>query len=151
MSPGAMQSAAPNTGRLRLTLPPPPSAEEREAAAAFERGKAAVEKDPYGALEALMTATRLVPKPEYVLYAAWARYLLTDEEEREAARRSLERATRLCVRDDPTLAFAYYVIGHLYLARGERASAELAFLRSQSLDPAHLPTQRELSALRADA
>ena len=134
--------------KIRLTLPQPPSEEEVLAAAAFHRGKRSLHDDPRAALDELHTAANMVPRPDYVLYATWADYACADADAKRGMLSRLEDATRRALEADGTLAFAYFVVGHLHLALGDPQSATLAFERSQALDPTDPSPAFELAAIK---
>lgn len=136
------------TNRVRLTLPRPPSDEEVDAAAAFQRGKRLLPDDPHAAREEFHRAVEIVTRPDYVLYAVWADYTCADAETRREMLPRVEDATRRALEDDATSAFAYFVVGQLYLSVGERDSALYAFERAHSLDPTDLAFRFTLDAIR---
>lgn len=134
--------------KIRLTLPQPPSEEEVQAAAAFQRGKRSLHDDPRAAREELHAAANMVPRPDYVLYAIWADYACANRDAKHGMLSKLEDATRRALESDGTLAFAYFVVGHLHIALGDPESAILAFERAQALDPTDPSPAFELAAIK---
>jgi len=134
--------------KIRLTLPQPPSDEEVRAAAAFQRGKRSLHDDPRSARVELHTAANMVPRPDYVLYATWADYACASDDAKRGMLSKLEDATRRALEADGTLAFAYFVVGHLHLGLGDPESATLAFERAQALDPTDPSPAFELAAIK---
>lgn len=136
--------------RIRITLPQPPSEEEVRAAAAFQRGKRLVYDEPGAAKSILEEAARLVPRPDYTLYATWAEYVTADAASREAMLARLEEATRRAIEWEATFAFGYFVVGHLHLALDDQESAILAFERANSLDPTDPSPAFEIARIREE-
>lgn len=134
--------------QIRITLPNPPSIEEVRAAAAFQRGKRLVADEPHEAAPILREAADLVARPDYVLYASWAEYVSTNAAGRSALLAGLEEATRRALEWDPTLAFGYFVVGHLHLALGDHEAAVLAFDRAQALDPTDPSPSFEIAKIK---
>lgn len=135
---------------VRLTLPAPPSSSEIEAASAFRRGVAAWKS---GALAEARThlgrATESMRHPEHVLYATWVEHELAGRPSDAASFQALADATRRALEHDATLAFGYYVVGHLHLMQNDALNAELAFRRAAKLDPTDARAQEESERLRA--
>lgn len=134
---------------VRLTLPSPPSEREMEAAAAFRLGRAAMKQgDLEGAKTALKRAVGLVPAPQYALYDAWIDYELTKRQSDPQVLQRLADAARRALVHDQTMAFGYFVVGHLHLAQQDPANAEIAFARAAKLDPTDGAALAEVERLR---
>jgi hypothetical protein len=145
----AIQLAQRPSTSVRLTLPAPPTPAEIEAASAFRRGIAAWREGWLGEAAAhLAHATREVRHPEHVLYATWVQHEIEGQPGPEALNR-LADAARRALEHDATLAFAYYVVGHLHLLTNDALNAELAFRRAAKLDPTDTRSSEEAERLRA--
>ncbi len=134
---------------VRLTLPAPPSAAEIEAASAFRSGVAAFRAgNLIAASEQLARATAEVKHPEYLLYQAWVAHEVAGYPRTDEAFALLAEAARRALEHDATLAFGYFVVGHLHLMQNDALNAELAFRRAAKLDPTDGRAEDEADRLR---
>jgi hypothetical protein len=132
------------------TLPTPPSAAEIEAARAFRRGVAAFRAGQLAEARAhLARATSQIRHPEHVLHAVWVEYELSGCPRDAASFSLLASAARTALEHDPTLAFGYFVVGHLHLMNDDPLNAELAFRRAAKLDPTDARASEQADRLRA--
>jgi len=123
-------------GSVHLTLPTPPSMAEIEAASAFRRGAALYRKGQLQpARDLLQKATQRVNHPEYLLYGAWIDFEIAGRPDKVSSLQKLSDAARRALEHDATMAFAYFVVGHLHLKQGDLVNAELSFRRAAKLDP----------------
>lgn len=121
---------------VRVTLPAPPSAEETAAASAFRRALAHSRAgELLAAQRELEHALAAVDHPEYGLHKAWVDSEIRGGMVDPETVQKLSDAARRALRHDPTLAFGYFVVGHLHLEQGDVHNAELAFRRASRLDP----------------
>lgn len=137
------------TRSVRMTLPQPPSAKETAAATAFRRGVAYLRVGNLElAREEIEKAAAAIDHPEYALYRAWTEVAGREAPHSAAVLQPLADATRRALEHDPTLAFAYFVVGYLQLWQNDRVSAELAFRRAAKLDPTDPAAERMVAELQ---
>lgn len=128
---------------VRMTLPQPPSAKETAAATAFRRGVAYLRLGKLDlAREELGKAASGIDHPEYALYARWTDVAGRSPPHPAAVLQPLADAARRALEHDPTMAFAYFVVGHLHLWQKDGLNAELAFRRAAKLDPTDAMAQK---------
>ncbi len=137
-------------GSVRLTLPTPPSMAEIEAASAFRTGAALYRE---GKLEAardmLKKATGELRHPEHDLYREWIDFEIAGRPDDMSALQRLSDGARRALEHDPTMAFAYFVVGHLHISQSDPVNAELAFRRAAKLDPTDTEALEAAERLRA--
>jgi tetratricopeptide (TPR) repeat protein len=148
--PLAAIKLAKSAPSVRLTLPAPPSAVEIDAVSAFRRGVAAYKRGELEEARAqLARAVETHRHPEHALYAAWVEHEVAGRPRDGGAFATLADAARRALEHDATLAFAYFVVGHLHLMQNDALNAELAFRRAAKLDPTDTRAQHEAERLRA--
>ncbi len=100
------------------------------------------------ALDSFARAAALNPEaPEYTLYEKWTEFLLKPSEDAEAALSRLERLALGALKQDKSFAFAHYVCGRVAHARGDTATAKVAFKMALRFDSGQLQAKRFLHAL----
>jgi tetratricopeptide (TPR) repeat protein len=103
---------------------------------AFQAGKAFVRANNMkDAAVELQRAATLFPAIEYELWASWTsmRADKAGESTHAAAVRALAEKA---IEQDPSLGFAYFVLGHLALRSFDAARARELFAKARALDPA---------------
>jgi tetratricopeptide (TPR) repeat protein len=134
---------------VQLLLPDPPSAEAIEAASRFREGVALFRAGKlHDASARIREAVTIVDKPEYRLYAVWLQTALGNRAPDADTAQALADAARAALERDPTLAFAYFVVGQVHLMQGDRINAQLAFRRAAKLDPTDDTAQHAIDAMR---
>jgi hypothetical protein len=128
---------------VRMTLPQPPSAKETEAATAFRRGVAYLRVGKLDLARAeIVKAASAIDHPEYRLYERWTEVAGRTAPHAAPVLQPLADAARRALEHDPTMAFAYFVVGHLHLWQKDNLNAELAFRRAAKLDPTDAMAKR---------
>jgi tetratricopeptide (TPR) repeat protein len=134
---------------VKLTLPAPPNAKEIEAASAFRLGRDLLRKSDLAAAQRELTrAISLIDLPHYSLYALWVDWECAGRPSEAGALQVLADAARRALVADATLAFAYYVVGHLHAIQRDYLNAEMSFARAARLDPTDKNAAREVEILR---
>jgi hypothetical protein len=103
---------------------------------AFQAGKAFVRANNMkDAASELARAAALFPAIEYELWARWT--AMRADKEGDAKHVGPVRAlAEKAIEQDPSLGFAYFVLGHLALRSRDAARAKELFAKARSLDPA---------------
>lgn len=134
---------------VQLLLPDPPSVEAIEAASLFREGVALFRAGKlHEASARVREAVAIVDKPEYRLYAVWLETALGDRQPDGDTAQALADAARAALERDPTLAFAYFVVGQVHLMLGDRINAQLSFRRAAKLDPTDDTARDAIEAMR---
>lgn len=141
-TPPVAPSSGENVGELALwkaeaaLSTPKPPIDRLLAEQAFQAGKAHVRaNDMAAAAVELKRAATLFPAMEYDLWAAWTAMRADKAGEAShvpAVRALAERA----LEEDPSLGFAYFVLGHLALRARDAVRARELFAKARALDPA---------------
>ncbi|RLB50260.1 MAG: hypothetical protein DRJ42_19240 [Deltaproteobacteria bacterium] len=140
-APQRASSLAAQISRAVGRSAPPPKNEKRarlEAEQAFERGRAHSKKAKWdSALDAFRRAALCMPDAvEYELYGAWAAVMTAEDGEARKERvREAAIAARRARKQEPEMAYAYYVEGNVALEVGREDAALRRFRHAAKLDP----------------
>ena len=125
-----------------------PHAARLVAEGAFQKARLHLRNNAIGrALPELQRAAELCPEAtEFVLYLRWAESLAsTDDDERLELRASLKALAARAVKQDPQLAFGFFVLGQIALLDGEDAKIPIRlFGHALKLDPEMVDAERHL-------
>lgn len=160
--PRANDRIARTVARLRKAqaqLPANPPLErrpqnEREARVfaeqSFQHGQAHLRANRLQqAVPLLRRAFGLMPKNlEYELYAMWTEVRVRHEKPTPAQLSALRNIAVSAIRQDPNLAFAYYVLGHVTLIEGSEVMAKRHFSHALRLDPEAIDAERHIRVLK---
>lgn len=103
---------------------------------AFQAGKAFVRaNDMKAAAAELARAASLFPAIEYELWATWTA-MRADKEGEAKHVPSVRALAEKAIEQDPSLGFAYFVLGHLALLSFDAPRARELFAKARALDPA---------------
>ncbi|MFO0674661.1 MAG: hypothetical protein U0235_34450 [Polyangiaceae bacterium] len=101
------------------------------------------------AVPLLRRAFGLMPKNlEYELYAMWTEVRVHRDKPTAAQLAALRNIAVAAIRQDPNLAFAYYVLGHVTLLEGSEVMAKRHFTHALRLDPEAIDAERHIRVLK---
>lgn len=128
---------------LSIPRPPSPDAafrsleEQLRSEQAFQRGKELLRGGrTSAAVTELERALELKPdSTEYELFVTWARLSATAEVLDPDAQSRLERQATTALRDNPSLAFGYFVLGEVLRAAGDADEARRQLRHASRLEP----------------
>lgn len=101
------------------------------------------------AVPLLRRAFGLMPKNlEYELYAMWTEVRVHRDKPSAAQLAALRNIAVAAIRQDPNLAFAYYVLGHVTLLEGSEVMAKRHFSHALRLDPEAIDAERHIRVLK---
>lgn len=137
--PEAASVSVPTPFDPMMPMPANPHAARLEAERAFQKASMHLQSHALGrALPELRRAATFCPdSTEFALYLTWAEFLANRNDEGSTARREgLRQLASKAVKQDPNLAFGFFVLGQIALLAGAEATLPVRLFRhALKLDP----------------